>query len=148
MGTVWLEPLPREPISIGHERDLLCRRVNVAVVHEFSGWKELIPVILLVVSEEPDELLHFLVDPLGLNIGLQVVGHGCHQFDADEVPELHGELCDKLRSPVGDVLLWCTVELPDIPVVQPGSTNRIEPGGALNGVPMLTEDVNLTMMAS
>jgi hypothetical protein len=68
---VRLEPHPGEPAGVRHERNLLRRRVDVVVVCEFGGRKELIPVILLVVSEKPDELFHLLVDAFGLAVGLR-----------------------------------------------------------------------------
>jgi hypothetical protein len=67
---IQLEPHPGELAGDHHKQDLLCRRVDVVVVGEFSGQEELIPVILLVVSEKPDVLLHLLVDALSC---LQIV---------------------------------------------------------------------------
>ena len=114
----------------------------MAVICKFGGQKELVPVILLVVNEELDKLLHFLVDPLGLAVGLQVVGRGHCWYDANEAPELCSELCDELRSPVGDVLLQCAMGLLDVLVIQLGGAKCIEPGGALNEVHTFTENTS------
>ena len=99
----------------------------MVVVREFRGWKELIPVILLVVSEESDELLHFLVDLLGLAIGLWVVGHGCRQFDAES-------------SVVNSAMNWGPQS--EIYFSSMPCTNHIKPGGALSEAHVLTEGIN------
>lgn len=75
-------------------------------------------------------------------IGLRVVhSRGC-RFNTDKAPELGGELCDELRAPVGDILTWGTVMAPDVPVVQPGSADCVEPGGTLIEMSTLTKNVN------
>jgi hypothetical protein len=71
-----------------------------------------------------------------------VVSRGGSRFDTDEAPELSGDLCDELRTPVGYVLLRRTVELPEVPVVQLGGANGIDLGVALHEVGTLTEDID------
>jgi hypothetical protein len=115
--------------------------VDVVVVCEFSSREELVPVILLVVSEKPDELLHLLVDAFGLTVGLQVVGCRGVRFDPNKAPKLGGELGNELGATVGDVLLRSAMELPDIPVIQPGSSDSIQPGRTLHKVSVFTQDV-------
>jgi hypothetical protein len=60
--------------------------VEVVVVSEFRGRKELVPVVLLVVGEDADELFELLVDALGLAVGLRVIGRGGRRSDSDEPP--------------------------------------------------------------
>jgi hypothetical protein len=98
--------------------------------------------ILLVVSEKLDELFHFLVDSFSLTVGLQMVHCGGGWLDTDKAPEFSGELRNELGAAVGNVLIRCAVEFPDIPVVQLRGTDRIEPGGALNEVGALTQDID------
>jgi hypothetical protein len=136
--SVGLEPHPREPSSVRHEWDLLRRGMDVVVVHELRGRKKLVPVVLFVVCEDPDELLELLVDALGLAVDLRVVSGGGHWFCPDEAPQFHGELCDKLQSPVGDVFLGGSAMPPDIPVVEPSGPNCTEASVALVEVGLLT----------
>src|ERR1700761_5240969 len=70
------EAHPREPAGVGHERHLLGGGGHVVIVRKLSGREELVPVVLLVVGEQPNELLELLVDALRLTIGLRVVRRG------------------------------------------------------------------------
>ena len=49
--------------------------MDLVIVGELSYRKPVIPVVLLLVYEEAQELLNFLVDMFGLAICLWVVGH-------------------------------------------------------------------------
>jgi hypothetical protein len=60
----------------------------------------------------------------------------------NEVPQFTSELSDELWTVVGNVLLGDSMVPPNVPVVQPGSSNSTEAGVALVEVGPLTKDVN------
>jgi hypothetical protein len=140
--TIWLKTHPREAAGVRHERYLLRRGVDVVVVGKLGCWQELIPVVLFVAHEDTDELFELLVDAFGLTVSLQMVSGGGGGFDTDEAPQFMSELGDELWTTIGDVLLGGSVVPPDVPVIQPGSSDSTEARVALVEVGSLTEDVN------
>ena len=74
-------------------------------------------------------LLRFLVDLLGLPIGLWVVCCGGVQLHVKEVVQLMGELGHELRSMVQDIGIRQAMQLPDILSVEVGSLH-----GGVSGV--------------
>ena len=72
----------------------------MVVVRELGCRKKLVPVILLIVGEKPDELLELLVDTLRLAVGLRVVCRRGGRGYAGQPPELGGKFHDELRTPV------------------------------------------------
>src|SRR5579864_9209470 len=115
--------------------------MNVIIVCKFRSREQLVPVILLVIGEKPDELLEFLIDTLSLAIGLWVVGSGGRRLDPYETPELPGEVSDKLWAPIRDVLPGSAVVPPDMPVVQSGSTHCIKLGVTLDEMSPLPKSI-------
>lgn len=55
-----------------HEGALACQAVDVVVVSELSEWEPVAPVGLSVVNKDAKILFDFLVNVLGLSIGLWV----------------------------------------------------------------------------
>ena len=72
----------------------------MVVVGKLHGWWELVPVILLVVGEDADELFELLVDTLCLAVGLRVVSGGGGRFDPYETQKFSGELPNELWASV------------------------------------------------
>jgi hypothetical protein len=140
--TIQLKTHPREAAGVRHKRHLLHRGVDMVVVGELGCWQELIPVILFIAREDTDELFELLVDSFSLAVGLWMVSGGGSGFNTDEVPQFVGELGDELQSTIGNLLLGGSVVPPDIPVVQPGSSDSTEASMALVEVGPLTEDIN------
>ncbi len=69
-GDVWMVAL------VGKEWRHTCGGVRSVVVSEFSKWKEIQPVVLLVVDEDTEVLFKSLVDTLCLTIAFGVVSGG------------------------------------------------------------------------
>jgi hypothetical protein len=57
---------------VGEEWSLAGGSVDGVVVGEFGEWKELLPVVLLIVAEDTQILLKYLVDTLSLAVSLRV----------------------------------------------------------------------------
>jgi len=60
--------------SVNHEGGGVCRCMDSVIVGELSYGQPFIPVVLMLVHEEPKELFDFLIDPLCLAIGLGMIG--------------------------------------------------------------------------
>ncbi len=71
-------------------------------MHELGKWEPVAPVGLLMVDEDTEVLLHFLVNPFGLSVCLWVEGGGCVRCNVEHSIELFHELGDELRAVVGD----------------------------------------------
>ncbi len=71
------------------------------------------------VAEHPEVRLEFLVDPLGLTVGLRMVGGGGRGLDPEKAIELLHEFRDEYGPPVVKPLERESVQLPDMLVVQP-----------------------------
>jgi hypothetical protein len=97
--------------------------VDVVVVCKFSSQQELIPAILFVVCEDPDELFELLVDVLCLAVSLWVVSSGCCRLYTNEALQLPGKLSDELLSTIRDILSRGPVMPLDIPVVEPSGSD-------------------------
>ncbi len=76
--------------------------MNAIVVRELGKREPITPVGLLMVNEDAEVLLHFLVNPFSLSICLWVKGGGCVQCDVEHSVEFFHELGDELWSAVGD----------------------------------------------
>jgi hypothetical protein len=72
----WLEAHSRQPAVFKEEGRLLSGRVDVTVVLELGEWKEISPVVLPLVDEEPEVLFQLLVHSLRLAISLRMVSRG------------------------------------------------------------------------
>ena len=96
----------------------------MVVVGELCSWQELVPVVLLVIGEDADELFELLIDTLRLAVGLRVVSGGGGRFDPYKTPKFWGELPNELWASVRDVLLRYAMVPPDVPVVEPGSSDQ------------------------
>ena len=55
--------------------------MDSVIVVELGYGQPFVPVILTLVHKEPEELFDFLIDSLGLTIGLGVVGSRGSHFD-------------------------------------------------------------------
>ena len=88
------------------------------VVCEFAEGEELVPVVLLLVYEEAEELFELLVNSFSLTIHLWVVCGGRHEFNTKKVVELAGEVGDELRASVGQDGTTGPVVLPDFAEVK------------------------------
>ena len=102
----------------------------MVVIGELCSWQELVPVVLLVIGEDADELFELLVDVLCLTIGLQVVSSGGGRFDPYKTPKFSGELPNELWASVRDVLPQHAIVPPDVLVVEPGGSDRVDLGVA------------------
>jgi hypothetical protein len=74
---VWLEAHSRQPAIFKEEGRLLSGRVDVTVVLELGEWKEIGPVVLPLVDEEPEVLFQLLVHSLRLAISLHIDNLHC-----------------------------------------------------------------------
>ena len=77
-----------------------------------------------------DKLFELLVDVLHLAISLWVVSSGGGRFDPYETPKFSGELPNELWASVRDVLPRHAMVAPDVPVVEPGGSDRVDLGVA------------------
>ena len=91
---------------------------------KFSGGKELIPIVLVVVAEHPQICLELLVNPLGLPVGLRVEGRRGRRLDPEESIQLAHELRDEDCASIVDPLEGKTVQLPHMLVVQSSAAFR------------------------
>jgi len=80
--------------------------MDSVVVCDFRQGKEFGPVLLLIDTEGSEVLLHGLVLPLGLAVGLQVEGGPESVVDAHVGAHSSSELAGDLRSAVGDGIVW------------------------------------------
>jgi hypothetical protein len=76
--------------------------VDVVIIREFAHGEEFVPIVLAFVRKNAHVLLHFLVDTLGLSVGLRVVGRGGGELYSKETIKFARKFSDKLRTPVGD----------------------------------------------
>jgi hypothetical protein len=60
-----------------------------------------------------------------------MVSGGGGRFDTDEAPQFASELGDELRTTIQNVLLGGSVVPPDVPAIQPGSSDSTEAGEML-----------------
>jgi hypothetical protein len=63
--------------DVQQEWCLLGAGVDVVIVPELCHWKELIPIVLMLVYKDSEILLQLLVDTLCLSICLWVVSCSC-----------------------------------------------------------------------
>lgn len=73
-----------------------------AVVRILSKRKMRGPVVLLGISEAAEVLFEGLIYPLGLSIGLRVVGSAVGEMDAKGRHDFLPEGCEELSPPIGD----------------------------------------------
>jgi hypothetical protein len=59
----------------------LCGRMNMVIVCELTEGQESVPVVLSFTHKDPNVLLEFLIDALGLTIRLWVIGCRCRKCD-------------------------------------------------------------------
>ena len=65
--------------GVKHKGGQVCRGMYPVIVGELGYGLPFIPVILMLVHKESEELLDLLVNPLSLTVHLQVIsGGGCH----------------------------------------------------------------------
>ena len=88
------------------------------VVCEFAEGEELIPVVLSLIHEEAEELLELLVNSFGLTVRLWVVCGGRHELNTKKTVEFAGEVCDELRTSIGQDRARGPVVLPDFEEVE------------------------------
>jgi len=62
------------------------------IVGELCYRQPFIPIVLVLIYEELQELLDFLIDPLCLTIGLQVVSGGHRDLDFQQLAEAAHEV--------------------------------------------------------
>jgi hypothetical protein len=101
---------------------MLGSRVDVVVILKLCEGKEVGPIILPLINEEPEILLEFLVHSFSLSVPLRVIGRGGCQFNSQELVELTSKLGHKLRASVGQDSPRQAVMLPDVLYKQPGSS--------------------------
>jgi hypothetical protein len=88
------------PTSVKKERWLLGGQMHMVVVLELHQWKEVVPVILLLVNKEVEILVKLLVDTFRLSICLRMPCSTQCKLDPKESVELLCESCDKLWTMV------------------------------------------------
>lgn len=99
-----------------HEQGFASRTVNPVVVHKLSKQEPITPVGLLMVNEDAEVLLHFLVDSFCLSVSLGVEGHGGIGSDVEKSVQFFHKLGDKLGPSVRDNDLRHTVSCIDMVV--------------------------------
>ena len=70
------------------------------VVGKFSKWKEVCPIIGLVVAKDMEELFNFLVDMFCFSISLRVKGSGQGLVNIELVPSFSHEFGGELGASV------------------------------------------------
>ncbi len=100
------------------------------------------PVVLSFVDEELQVLLQFLVNSLGLSIGLGVVGCGRGYLNTQELEQLLHECSNELRTSIGDDLPQKAMKLPDVSKVQIGIPSRCSGSDHFDEVSPLTDRVD------
>ncbi|KNZ73237.1 hypothetical protein J132_00424, partial [Termitomyces sp. J132] len=131
------EPHAWMPLSVEEEWGELGGCVNMVVVLELGIGEEFIPVILVLIAEEAEILLQFLIYVFGLAVKLWIVGSGGVELHTKQSVELPGEVHHKLWSPVRDIGVGEAMELPDVPLVQVCSAHGRAVGVGQNEVHLL-----------
>jgi hypothetical protein len=86
--------------GVKKERWLLGGQMHMVVVLELHQWKEVMPVILLLIDKEVEILVKLLVDTFHLSIRLRMPCSTQCKLDPKESVELLCESCDKLQTMV------------------------------------------------
>ena len=100
--------------DVEHEQGGVRRRVDPIIVGELGYGQPFVPIVLVLSYKESQELLDFLIDPLCLTIGLQVVSCGCRDPDFQQLAEAAPEIQHKLGRSVANDLLREPVEFPNM----------------------------------
>src|SRR6266481_3235573 len=99
--------------------------MDSVVVGKLGYRDPLVPVILLLVDEEPEELFDLLVDMLSLVVTLRVIGCRCSNLDSKYLTESAHELGDELHSLVTNYFLQKAVKLPNIVAEEPVTPREV-----------------------
>jgi len=100
--------------SVEHEWGGVHRSVDPIIVGELGYRQPFMPIILVLIYKELQELLDFLIDPLCLTIGLWVVSGGRRDPDFQQLAEAMHEIRHKLSPSVANDLLREPVEFPNM----------------------------------
>src|SRR5271163_553073 len=74
----------------------------LGVVCKFSEGNQIVPIVLLIMTEDAEILLENLIDAFGLTVGLRMVCRREIAFDIAESQECSSKCGSKLRSPIGN----------------------------------------------
>ena len=89
------------------------------IVGEFGYRQPFVPIVLVLIYKESQELLDFLIDPLCLTIGLRVVSGGRHNPDFQQLAEAVCEIQHELGPLVTNDLLRESMEFTNMVIEQP-----------------------------
>lgn len=92
------------------EQWVLQGRLYAAIDHKFFHWEKRSPVILPLLSEEPEILFNLLIYALHLSIYLRVIYSHQLAIDTELWVQSFDEPGCKLRSSITDDTLWESVE--------------------------------------
>src|SRR5882724_8448391 len=99
--------------GVEHEWGGVCRSMDPIIVGELGYRQSFVPIILALIYKELQELLDFLIDPLCLTIGLQVVSGGCCDLDFQQLAEAAREVQHKWGPSVTNDLFGEPMEFPN-----------------------------------
>src|SRR5262249_14833168 len=110
---------PRGLSQVNHKQNILCSGVDMVVILKFPEGQQLVPVVLTFRGKNPHILFQFLVNLLGLSIGLWMIcGRRCHTNSQESIEFPH-EFHHEMRSAVRNHVLWKSVQFPDVVEVKP-----------------------------
>ena len=93
--------------------------MDLIIIGELCYRQSFIPIILALIYEESQELLDFLIHPLCLTIGLQVVSGGRCDPDFQQLAEAAREIRHELGPSVANDLLRESMVFPNMVSEQP-----------------------------
>ena len=108
--------------------------MDLIIVGKLGYRQPFVPIVLALIYKESKELLNFLIDPLCLTIGLQVVSSGCCNPDFQQLAETVREIRHKLGPSVANDLLREPMEFPNMVSEQPSYARGSNIRGGWYGV--------------
>ena len=123
----------------------------MVIVLEFCQWKEVYPVVLLLIDKDPEVLFQLLVHSFCLSITLRMVSSGGSQMDSKHAVQFFGELSHKLWTSVRDNLTGESMVSPDMLNKEAGSSsccNHSECGYEMSSLSDRIHDHHDSVMSS